>query len=401
MASFTMKHALLRSRQSSRARSVGDFAMRNLIWPQIFLTMGNGAAPHDRNSPINSSRRRVASGVWLRQHGHRYRACRRQARRRKLPRRTKYAGPAGKPLVLPHGPRQPKEVLVFADRRSSNSRTGGTGTARNRCHREKANAKYCARPVRVRTTGTSTGRGAAPRFGREAKQRGQASRPAGVGQAAWPEPPSPARAGQMAWPDPPSLAGTGQVAWPEPLSLAGTGQVAWPDPPPAARADKVAWPAPPSPGSGVNGASGENAPKDRARQTQEVPATASISAQGARNDLGADKLLAQPNPSGSSQGEMRVGLLLVFAIGLILAGIFVRWIVRMTLTRRPTVHLDRREPVWATSNASQGTISATQHPGLDWVDIDRLDDEVKEALPKLLRALNLQAEMSQAPSRPR
>ena len=231
----------------------------------------------------------------------------------------------------------------------------------------------------------------------------QASRPAGVGQAAWPEPPSPARAGQVARPDPPSLAGTaqvarpdppllagtGQVAWPGPPSPAGTGQVAWPDPPPAARADKVAWPAPPSPGGGVNGASGENAPKDRARQTQEVPATASISAKGARNDLGADKLLAQPNPSGSSQGEMRVGLLLVFAIGLILSGIFVRWIVRMTLTRRPTVHLDRREPVWATSNASQGTISATQHPGLDWVDIDRLDDEVKQALPKLLRALNL------------
>ena len=234
-----------------------------------------------------------------------------------------------------------------------------------------------------------------------AKPSKEASRPAGVGQAAWPEPPSPARAGQMARPDPPSLAGTGQVAWPEPPSLAGTGQVAWPDPPPAARADKVEWPAPPPPGGGVNGASGENAPKDRARQTQEVPATASISAQGARNDLGADKLLSQPNPSESFQGEMRVGLLLVFAIGLILTGIFVRWIVRMTLTRRPTVHLDRREPVWATSNASQGTISATQHPGLDWVDIDRLDDEVKQALPKLLRALNLQAETSHAPSRPR
>ena len=131
-----------------------------------------------------------------------------------------------------------------------------------------------------------------------AKPSKEASRPAGVGQAAWPEPPSPARAGQMARPDPPSLAGTGQVAWPEPLSLAGTGQVAWPDPPPAARADKVEWPAPPPPGGGVNGASGENAPKDRARQTQEVPATASISAQGARNDLGADKLLSQPNPSG-------------------------------------------------------------------------------------------------------
>ncbi len=229
----------------------------------------------------------------------------------------------------------------------------------------------------------------------------QASRPAGVGQAAWPEPPSPARAGQVAWPDPPSPAGTSQVAWPAPASLAGTGQVAWPDPPPAARADKEAWPAPPSPGSGVNGAGGENAPKDGARQTQEVPATASISAKGARNDVGADKPVAKPNPSGSSQGEMRTGLLLVFAIGLILAGILVRWIVRMTLTRRPTVYLDRQEPVWATSNASQGTISATQHPGLDWVDIDRLDDEVKEALPKLLRALNLQAETSQAPSRPR
>jgi hypothetical protein len=131
-----------------------------------------------------------------------------------------------------------------------------------------------------------------------------------------------------------------------------------------------------------------------------MPATASISAKDARNDLGADKLVAQPNPSGSSQGETRVGLLLVFAIGLILAGILVRWIVRMTLMRRPTIHLDRREPVWATSNESQGTISATQHLALDWGDIDRLDDEVKEALPKLLRALNRQAESRQAPSPP-
>ncbi len=233
-----------------------------------------------------------------------------------------------------------------------------------------------------------------------AKPSKEASRPAGVGQAAWPEPPSPARAGQVAWPDPSSAAGTSQVAWPQPPAQAATGQVAWPDPPPAAGADKVAWPAPLWPGSGVTGAGGENAPKETARQTQEVPATASISAKGARNDVGADKPVAKPNPSGSSQGEMRIGLLLVFAIGLILAGILVRWIVR-TLTRRPTVYLDRQEPVWATSNASQGTISATQHLALDWGEIDRLDDEVKEALPKLLRALNLQAETSQAPSRPR
>lgn len=228
----------------------------------------------------------------------------------------------------------------------------------------------------------------------------QANRPAGVGQAAWPEPPSPARAGQVARPDPLSPAGTSQVAWPVPPSLAGNGQVAWPEPSPAARADKVASPAPPSPGGGVKGASGEDAPKETARQTQEVPATASISAEGARNDVGADKLVAKPNPNGSSQGEMRIGLFLVFAIGLILAGIFVRWIVKMTLTRRPTVHLDRREPIWATSNTSQGTITATQHLALDWVDIDRLDDQVKEALPKLLRALNRQAESRQTPSRP-
>ena len=226
----------------------------------------------------------------------------------------------------------------------------------------------------------------------DTQDRAQANRPAGVGQAAWPEPPSPARAGQVARPDPLSPAGTSQAALPVPPSLAGNGQVAWPEPSPAARADTVAWPAPPSPGGGVKGASGENAPKETARQTQEVLATASISAKGARNDVGADKLVAKPNQGGSSQGEMRVGLFLVFAIGLILAGIFVRWIVRMTLTRRPTVHLDRREPVWATSNASQGTISATQHPALDWVEIDRLDDEVKEALPKLLRALSRQAE---------
>ena len=74
-------------------------------------------------------------------------------------------------------------------------------------------------------------------------------------------------------------------------------------------------------------------------------------------------------------------LLLVFAIGLIVAGVSVRWIVRVTLTRRPTVHLDRREPVWATSNASQGATSATQYLALDWVDIESVAETLTSPRP--------------------
>jgi hypothetical protein len=89
---------------------------------------------------------------------------------------------------------------------------------------------------------------------------------------------------------------------------------------------------------------------------------------------------------------MSAGLFLAFAIGLVIAGIIVRRIVRMTFAQRRTVFPDRGEPVGATSIASECTKPFVVHyraPG--WVANNRPNDEVKEALRKLLLVLDRRA----------
>ena len=195
---------------------------------------------------------------------------------------------------------------------------------------------------------------------------------------------------------PPTSTAERQVAWPDPPAPARADKVAWPDPPAPASADKVAWPDPPSPARGVTPeAVAESAPEEKAKQTQEVPATAANSNKNARNDAGVDRQVAAPTETADPQSEMPVGMLLALAIGLLITGIIVRRIVRMTFARQRTVRPDRREPVWTTSIASERAISnvAAQHRDLapGSLDNDRLDDEVKEALRKLLRVLDQQA----------
>ena len=88
-------------------------------------------------------------------------------------------------------------------------------------------------------------------------------------------------------------------------------------------------------------------------------------------------------------------MLLALAIGLFITGIIVRRIARMTFAQRQTVRPDRREPVWTTSIASERAISklVAEHRDLTPGSLgkDRLDDEVKEALRKLLRVLDQEA----------
>jgi hypothetical protein len=94
-----------------------------------------------------------------------------------------------------------------------------------------------------------------------------------------------------------------------------------------------------------------------------------------------------------SLSEMPAGLFWALVIGLVIAGIIVRRIVRMTPAQRRTVVPDRREPVGAISIASERTkpkfVVHYRAPGR--VDNDRPNDEVKEALRKLLRVLDRQA----------
>jgi tetrahydromethanopterin S-methyltransferase subunit G len=165
-----------------------------------------------------------------------------------------------------------------------------------------------------------------------------------------------------------------------------TDTVAWPDPPSSAGAAKVAWPDPPSPATGaMQGAAAESTPEERANQTQEIPATTANSDKAAGTDAEVERQVAEPIENAVSQSGMPVGILLAVVIGLIIAGITVRRIVR-TFARRRRVYPDQREPVRTASIASERTkLTFVVH------DTDCLDDEVKDALRKIVRVLDRQA----------
>ncbi len=229
----------------------------------------------------------------------------------------------------------------------------------------------------------------------------RANRQASTDKAAWPNPPLPVGSGKVAWPRPPSPAGADKVAWPDPPSPARADKVAWPDPPSPAGADKVAWPDPPSPARGAtaevaaeNTPAAASTPEEKAKQTQEVPPTAANSAK-AGDDAGRDRHIAKPTARLVAQDEVPISMLLAFAIGLVIAGLIVRWIVRMAFARRPKVDVERREPGWTTGVASERTIPTFVAQDRDLapgsVDADHLEDEVKESLRKLLQVLDGQA----------
>ncbi len=203
---------------------------------------------------------------------------------------------------------------------------------------------------------------------------------------------------KAAWPNPPLPVGSGKVAWPRPPSLVGADKVAWPDPPSPAGADKVAWPDPPSPARGAtaevaaeNTPAAPSTPEEKAKQTQGVPPTAANSAE-AGDGAGPDRHIAKPTARLVAQDEVPISLLLAFAIGLVIAGLIVRWIVRMAFARRPKIDVERREPSWTTGVASERTTPTFVAQDRDLapgsLDADHLDDEVKESLRKLLRVLD-------------
>ena len=188
----------------------------------------------------------------------------------------------------------------------------------------------------------------------------------------------------------------GKAVWPDPPAPARADKVTWPDPPAPASADKVAWPDLPSPAGDVTPeAVAESAREERGKQTQELPASAAKSNKNARNDAGVDRQVAAPTQTADPQSAMPVGVLLALTIGLLITGMIVRRIVRTTFLRRRAAPPDRREPVWTTSIPSERAFSnvAAQHRDLapGSLDNDRPDGDVKQALRKLLRALDQQA----------
>lgn len=238
----------------------------------------------------------------------------------------------------------------------------------------------------------------------------QPSRQADTNKVAWPapplpaskvprsKPPAPAAADKVAWPDPAAPAAAAKVAWPDPPSRVVADTVAWPDPPSPAGASNVAWPDPPSPTRGAtaevaaeNTPAAASTPEEKAKQSQEVPPTVANSAKAGR-DAGPDRHIVKPTARLVAQDEVPISMLLAFAIGLVITGLIVRWIVRMAFARRPKVDVERREPGWTTGVASERTrptfLAQDRDLAPGSVDADHLEDEVKESLRKLLQVLD-------------
>jgi hypothetical protein len=177
----------------------------------------------------------------------------------------------------------------------------------------------------------------------------------------------------------------------------GDGSAPWPDPPPQTRAGNVAWPDPPHAAAGSAqqlAGTAQPATAPPANNQQEPPAPAESSGKANGNDAASDRQAAEPILTDvSDNDEMPVELLAVLAISMLIAGIFVRRIVKMIFARRRRADPERREPVLRTNSAGERTITlpvAHQHdlaPG--WVD--HLDEDVQESLRHLLRTLEREA----------
>ena len=175
---------------------------------------------------------------------------------------------------------------------------------------------------------------------------------------------------------PPARAMQGATPWPDPQPQGATGNVAWPDPPSVAQPGAAS--APPDPTT--------------TNTAQEPPAgqdTGSINANGA-SDAAAPE--ATPLPPTQNSSDVSGSTILALAIAMAFVGILMRWLVGKLFARRRKLAAERREPVWVTDEYVMPdalTRGTRQPPGR--VDPERLDDEVKLALRKLLRTLERSA----------
>jgi len=175
---------------------------------------------------------------------------------------------------------------------------------------------------------------------------------------------------------PPARAMQGATPWPDPQPQGATGNVAWPDPPSAAQPGAASAPLDPT----------------TTNTAQEPPAgqdTGSINANGA-SDAAASE--ATPLPPTQNSSDVSGSTILALAIAMAFVGILMRWLVGKLFARRRKLAAERREPVWVTDEYVMPdalTRGTRQPPGR--VDPERLDDEVKLALRKLLRTLERSA----------
>lgn len=225
------------------------------------------------------------------------------------------------------------------------------------------------------------------------QRRAQASREAGAEKVGQPGPPPLARAANVLRPDPPPTVSAGNVPWPDPPSPAGARPLPWTDPAPPVEADNVAWPDPPSPAGGIaHGATTENHAEERVNQTHEVPAAAPHSDKDAGDESGVGGQVAMPNEKANFRSQMPVTMLLALAIVFMIVGMLLRWIIRLTFARQRTADLDRGDAVRTSMVIESAMPKFLERHDFapNSINYDQLDDEVKEALRKLLRVLDQQ-----------
>jgi hypothetical protein len=173
-----------------------------------------------------------------------------------------------------------------------------------------------------------------------------------------------------------------------PASQAIRGSAPWPDPQPqSATGNNFSWPEPPSAAPGA-------APEAPTANTAQEPA-AGVQETGSVNATGAGEApaAADANATAASQsGDVSGSTILAVAIAMAFIGILMRWLVGKAFARRRKAAAERREPLWVTDEYVMPdalTRGTRRPPGR--IDPDRLDDEVKQALKKLLRTLERSA----------
>jgi hypothetical protein len=177
-----------------------------------------------------------------------------------------------------------------------------------------------------------------------------------------------------------------------PASPVTQGAAPWPDPQPQSATGGVAWPAPPAPMPSA--AAGANAAPDPATTDAAPESTAAGQETGSINASGAvDAPAPEASPPPPAQtSEVSGSTILALAAAMAVAGVLMRWMLGKMFARRRKLAAERREPVWVTDEYVMPdalTRGTRRPPGR--VDHERLDDEVKQALRKLLRTLERSA----------
>jgi hypothetical protein len=277
-----------------------------------------------------------------------------------------------------------------AGAQSPGAQDGATAAAAAPATAAESTGQDAAHPPRhtahKRNGGQNGTQTATPAAGQPAPQAASPPVPTGVqsggaqaGMPAGAQPPQQAAGGSSPWPDPPSPAASGgNPAGNSPANSP------WPDPS-RAQADTQQATGAAQPVAG---------PTSNVDAQQPMPATAAGADQAGGSDAAADTPTATAAATPvSANGDAPVGLLLALAIAMLVAGLLLRRIVKTIFARRSDAGAARREPVLRTNRAGERTITLPvpdpHDPAPDWVD--RLDQDVREALRHLLRTLERQA----------